>query len=308
VRILVLGGSGFIGEHVVAKLVAGGHSVVIPTRSRERSKALLPLPTADVVEADIHESAVLDRLVAGADAVVNLVGILNASRRESFQRVHADLPADVVRACRQSGVRRILHMSALGASPDAPSAYLRSKAAGEAAVRDAGLDATTFAPSVVFGQGDGFLTMLARLMSKLPIVVLAAPEARFQPVWVRDVAECFVRALHDNATIGRRYELGGPRVYTLRELVDWVGETTGHVRPVLTLGPSLSRVQAAVLERLPGRLLTRDNLASMSVASVTSAPFPFGIVPASLEAVAPDYLAPASIHSRYESFRAQSGR
>jgi NADH dehydrogenase len=309
-RVLVLGGTGFVGGHVVAKLVAAGHPVVVPTRRRERGKSLLPLPTIDVVEADIHDRTTLRRLVGDADAVVNLVGILHEDRRQTFDRVHAGLPASVVEACRHAGVRRIVHMSALGAASDAPSRYLRSKAAGEAAVAGSGLDWTIFRPSVIFGRGDSFLTMLAGLMRVLPVVALAAPNARFQPVWIGDVAHCFARAVDDPRTIGQRYDLAGPRVYTLRELVHWVGETSGHLRPVIPLGPGLSSLQARVLEHLPGPLMTRDNLASMSVDNVTGAPFPevFGVTPATLESVAPEYLAPAAIHSRYEGFRAHSGR
>ena len=141
-------------------------------------------------------------------------------------------------------------------------------------------------------------------------VALAAPNARFQPVHVGDVAHCFAQAVTDDRTIGQRYELCGPKVYTLRELVEWVAETTGHLRPIVPLGPALSRLQARVLEIAPGKLMTRDNLASMSVPNVCSAPFPavFGIEPAALEAIAPDYLAPAAARSRYDTFRAHSGR
>jgi NADH dehydrogenase len=309
-RIALLGGTGFVGRHVAAKLVATGHSVVVPTRRRERGKDLLPLPTVELIEADLHDDAALERIVGAGDAVVNLVGILHQRGAQSFQRVHAELPARVVAACKRAGVRRLVHMSALGAAPDSPSEYQRTKAEGEARVAGSGLAWTIFRPSIIFGRGDSFLTMLARLLRMLPVVALAAPQARFQPVWVGDVAHAFAQAVDDDRTIGQRYDLAGPRVYTLRELVEWVGETSGHIRPIVPLGPGLSKLQASVLEHLPGPLMTRDNLASMQVDNVTDAPFPpvFGVAPAALEAVAPEYLAPAATHSRYEGFRAHSGR
>jgi NADH dehydrogenase len=309
-RILVLGGTGFVGRHVCAKLVDAYERVVVPTRRRETSKKLWLLPTVDVVRADVHDRPTLARWIAGANAVVNLVGILHEHGRDSFERVHVQLPAMLVELCREAGVRRLVHMSALGAARDAPSRYLRSKAEGEAVVMASDLDWTVFAPSVIFGRGDSFLNKLAQLMRWVPVLALAAPDARFQPVWVQDVAHCFAQAVDDHRTIGQRYELAGPRVYTLRELVEWIGETTGHVRPVIPLGPGLSSLQARILELVPGKLMTRDNLASMQVPNTTQAPFPsvFGIEPAALEAVAPGYLSPDAIRTRYDAYRAQSGR
>jgi NADH dehydrogenase len=308
--ILVLGGTGFVGRHVVAKLVTAGHRVVVPTRRRERGQSLILLPTVDVVERDIHDRRALDELLGSADTVVNLVGILHERARETFELAHVELARNVIDGCRRAGVRRLLHMSALGAAVDAPSRYLRTKGEAQALVEASELDWTIFRPSVIFGRGDSFLGLFAKLVQLMPVVILAAPEAKFQPVFVGDVACCFAQSVDDDRTIRQRYELCGPKVYTLRELVAWVAETTGHVRPIIGLGPSLSKLQAQVLELLPVKLLTRDNLASMSVDSVCKAPFPpvFGIEPAALEAIAPEYLAPAAIRSRYDPYRAQSGR
>ena len=309
-NVLVLGGSGFVGRHVVPKLVAAGHRVVVPTRARDRARSLFLLPTCTVVEADIHDRAALARLVRGTDAVVNLVGILHESGRETFARAHVELPRNVVAACRDAGVRRLVHMSALNAAPDGPSRYQRSKGEAEALVMDSGLDWTLFRPSVIFGRGDSFLSMFATLVRLMPVVALASPDARFQPVWIGDVAHCFARAVDDPRTIGQRYDLCGPTVYTLRELVAKVGAISGHPRPIVPLGPALSSLQARVLELLPGPLMTRDNLASMTQDNVCDCPFPpvFGIAPAALEAVAPGYLAPTSIRSPYDDFRAHGGR
>ena len=308
--ILLLGGGGFVGRHIVSRLSAGGYRVVVPTRRRERAKHLILLPTVEVVEADIHEQATLEGLARGATAVVNLVGILNESRRGDFERAHTELARKVVAACRAAGVARLLQMSALNAGPDGPSVYLRTKGEAEAIVSGSGLAWTIFQPSVIFGREDTFLNLFAKLERMLPVIALACPGARFQPVYVGDVAQAFVHSLDDDLTHGQRYRLCGPKVYTLRELVAYVGKLTGHDRPIIPLGAAASNLQARVLECLPVKLMSRDNLASMQKDSVCGCDFPavFGLAPTALEAVAPEYLAPTSIKSRYDRLRSQSGR
>jgi uncharacterized protein YbjT (DUF2867 family) len=309
-RILILGGSGFVGRHVVARLVADGRKVVVPTRRRERARHLLPLPTADVLDADIHDTVALQQLADGTDAAINLVGILNESRAGDFERVHVELPRKLVAACRTVGVGRLLHMSALNADAKGPSRYLRSKGEAEALVADSGLSWTIFRPSVVFGPEDAFLNMFARIERVVPVMALARADARFQPVYVGDVANAFARALDDDRTQRMRFDLCGPKIYTLRELVAYAGELTGHDRPIVPLGPALSKLQARVLEMLPGKLMSRDNLASMEVDNVCHCEFPaiFGSKPTALEAVAPGYLAPVTARNRYSLLRAQHGR
>lgn len=308
--IVVLGGSGFVGRHVVAKLVSAGYRVVVPTRRREEAKHLILLPTVDVVEQDVHDPSTLERLFADRAAVINLVGILNESGREAFDRVHVELTRKVIAACHKARVPRLLHMSALGAGADAPSRYLVSKAAAEAMVAASGLAWTIFRPSVIFGREDRFLNMFAGLARMLPVVALASPKARFQPVYVGDVAHCFVRAINDDVTFGARYDLCGPKVYTLQELVTYVGEVTGAVRPILKLGPGLSSVMATALEHLPGKMLTRDNLKSMRRDNVCDHSFPavFGLAPTAIETVAPSYLSPTARRSPFDRYRAESGR
>jgi len=308
--VLVLGGSGFVGRHLVNRLVEAGYDVLVPTRRRERARHLILLPTVDVVEGDVHDPATLVRLMTDASAVVNLVGILNESGRNTFARVHAELAQKIVAACRVSGVHRLLQMSALNADPRGPSAYLRSKGEAEAVIAASALDWTIFRPSVVFGREDRFLNLFATLERYLPVMAIAAAGTRFQPVFVGDVARCFEHALADNATLCQRYPLCGPEVYTLRELVAFVGQLAGHERPIVSLGPRLGRLQARFLELLPGTPMSRDNLASMQVDSVCDCAFPalFGIVPTALPAVAPTYLGPAATKSRYDAYRAQVGR
>ena len=309
-RVLVLGGSGFVGRYVVARLAAAGHDVVVVTRRREAARHLLLLPTVRVVEADPYDAAMLARLLRGMTAVVNLVGVLHERGRQTFERAHVELPRLVIAACNQVGVRRVVHMSALCADANAPSRYLRSKAAGEAAIAGSGLAWTIFRPSVIFGREDGFLNLFARLLRVLPVVALAGAHTRFQPIYVGDVATFFARAPGDPQTTGKRYDLCGPQVYTLAQLVRYVGEITGNMRPIIALSPRLSVLQARVMEWLPGPLLTRDNLLSMQRDSVCDCTFPdhFGVIPAALEAIASEYLAPGTRHSRFDAFRASGGR
>ena len=308
--VLVLGGSGFVGRHVVNRLVQLGMKVVVPTRRRENARHLILLPTVEVQDADIHDPPTLARLAARSSAVVNLVGILNESGRDSFARVHAELAAKVIAACRGAGVRRLVQMSSLNADPEGPSRYQRSKGEAEAAIAASGLDWTIFEPSVIFGREDRFLNLFASLVRLLPVMALARAHTRFQPVYVGDVAHCFAHALADDATVGQRYPLCGPDVYTLRELVAYVGKLTGHERPILELPDWAGRLQARFLELVPGTPMSRDNLASMEVDSVCNCDFPavFGIAPTALAAVAPTYLGPAAARSAYDAYRSQGGR
>ena len=311
-RVVVLGGSGFVGRSVCARLVGleggAGLRVVVPTRRLGHVQALGALPTVEVLRADVHDDAQLAPLLAGADAVVNLVAILHGSAAE-FERVHVALPQRLVAACRAVGVRRIVHVGALGVAPDAPSNYLRSKSAGEAALQAAGLDLTILRPSVIFGAEDRLLNLFAQLQSLFWIMPLAGAEARFQPVWVEDVAAAIVEALARPATIGQVIECAGPRVLTLAELVRAAGRWSGHPRPVLPLPEALGRLQARLLELAPGTpLMSRDNLDSMRVPNVASGTLPgldsLGITPTALEAVAPGILSGHGGCARLEPWRA----
>jgi NADH dehydrogenase len=305
-NVVVLGGSGFVGRYIASQLSARAIRVTVPARRRERAKHLILLPTVDVVDADVHDEATLLRLFRGAEAVVNLVGILHGD----FQQAHVELARKVVAACRESGVARLLHMSALNAAVDGPSKYLRSKGEAESIVAESGLAWTIFRPSVIFGREDRFLNMFAQLNELFPVIPLGCPNARFQPVFVEDVAKAFVQSLDRDATAGERYSLCGPKVYTLAELVRYAGDLTGHRRPVLPLPEGAARLQATVLEMLPGALMTRDNVDSMRIDSVCDGPFPaiFGFSPAALETMAPTYLGPTASVDRYAEYRAHLRR
>lgn len=308
-NITIIGGAGFVGRHLCQQLAARGYRVRVPTRDRERAKPLILLPTVDVVVADVHDPAALAAVIKGSDAVINLAGVLHDARgKRGFNAAHVGLAQKVVAACRAANVRRLLHMSALAAAPDAPSAYLRSKGEAERIVRESGLDVTIFRPSVIFGPDDSFLNLFAGLARLLPVLVLASPGARFQPVYVEDVVATFVHALADTGTAGRSYDLCGPKRYTLRELAAYVCRVTGHRRPIIGLNRALSWCQAYAMEWLPMKLLTRDNLRSMTIDSVCDSTFPFGIKPQPLEAVAPVWLAVRTPRARYQRFRDIAGR
>jgi NADH dehydrogenase len=308
--ILIVGGSGFVGRHVVNRLVDDGHKVVVPTRRQLNANEIKLLPTVDIVECDVNRPGELQRLVERSTAVINLVGILNESGPSTFARSHAELPRKLVAACAAARVRRLVHMSALNADPAGPSQYLRSKGEGEAAIRASGLDWTIFQPSVIFGREDRFLNLFAKLMRVAPFMPLGGADARFQPVYVGDVAECIARALPLDAAIRQTYRVCGPEIYTLRDLVRYVGSLIGATPPVVGLGPSAARLQAWVLEHLPGSLMSRDNLASMAKDSVCGCEFPaiFGIAPQRLEAVVPSYLGAAALKSPYDRYRIRGGR
>ena len=315
-RVAVLGGTGFVGRSVCEHLVraAGGASltIVVPTRRAMHGNSVRFLPGVEVRVADVHDDTALARLLSGCDAVVHLVAILHGSARE-FEHVHAVLPQRLARACQAVGVRRMVHVSALGVAADAPSNYLRSKAAGEAALKAAPLDLTILRPSVIFGADDRFLNLFAELQAVFPVLPLAGQDARFQPVWVEDVAEAIVRCLQRRETIGQTIECAGPEVWTLGDLVRAAGRWSGHERPILPLPMGAGRLQALTMELLPGTpLMSRDNLDSMHVPNVASGNLPgletLGIRPSSLASVAPAYLGHSDGRTRLNALRAMARR
>lgn len=281
-RVVVLGGTGFVGRALAARAAAtrgAALQLLVPTRRLASGRALLPLPNVQLVQADVHEDAELRRVLQGADAVLNLVAILHG-READFERVHARLPQRLAQAALAAGVRRLLHVSALGVAADAPSMYLRSKARGEAvllqaAALPAGLQLTLLRPSVIFGAEDRFLNLFAALQALFPVMPLGGANALFQPVWVGDVAQALLNALHQPSSIGTTYEAAGPQVFTLAQLVKLAGARAGHARPVLPLPGPLARLQALALEFAPGGpLMSRDNLDSMRAPNVASGTLP----------------------------------
>jgi len=305
-RILVIGGTGFLGRQIVGRLVAEGHVVHVPTRQYQHARPLLVHPTVTVMQADIHDDATLNRLVSGCDIVLNLIGILHSRSGQpygaDFDLAHVQLPKRVAQTCLNNGVKRFIHVSALGADAQGPSGYLRSKAAGELAITQAYDIAkseafTIFRPSVVFGPEDQFMNMFARLAKFFPVLPIAGAHAKMQPVFVSDVAQAILNAMSQPWARGKTYDLAGPRVYTLGELVELATQWSGRPRPVIALPMSIGRAQAWFFECLPGQpLMSRDNLASLTVDNVSAEPInpQLGIVPTALESIAPTYLKPTA--------------
>jgi uncharacterized protein YbjT (DUF2867 family) len=313
--IAVIGGSGFIGSELINRLVADGRNVRVATRRRENAKRLTIYPV-DVLEVNLFDPAQLDVFLRGMDAVINLAGILHSRRGQpygsDFARMHVELPKKIASACAAEKIRRVIHISALGADPQGSSMYLRSKGDGERALQAArGLDTTIFRPSVVFGPGDAFLNTFASLQRAFPVIPVACAKARFQPVYVGDVVQAICNALDNAATYGKTYELAGPRVYTLAELVRFAGQAVGRDRRIYALPGFVGRLQARLFEMLPGPpMLTRDNLDSMKTDNVMTGPIApeLGITPTSLEAVAPEYLSGLTLRERLNTYRSDAHR
>ena len=312
-QICVLGGTGFVGGQLVTHLANNGFKLKLLTRHRERHKQFLVNPSIKLIQADVRDDRVLREQVAGCDAVINLIGILNGSE-QTFRAVHAELPRCIAMACKELGVQRLLHMSALNADAEqGPSLYLRTKGEGEQAVfavAEGNVKATIFRPSIIFGPGDSFFNMFASLLRLSPIFPLACPDARFAPVYVDDVVEAFQASLLNEATFGKSLELCGPRVYTFRELIELTAKMIGHRRLIWGLPDKLARLQARAFEYAPGQPFTMDNYRSLQVDSVCheNGFAGLGITPKSVEVVMPDHFAGKySRTRRYSAFR-RTGR
>jgi len=316
--ICIIGGTGFVGHHLINRLTRDGYTVRVPTRRRERHRDLLVNPHVQLIEANIYEPAVLRKLFTDCTAVINLVGILNEHGHHElglgFDRAHVELPREIVEAMRASQVKRLLHMSALNAYPrEEHSHYLRSKGVGEDLVHAAahGLQVTSFRPSVIFGPGDSFFNRFATLLRITPLVFpLACASSRFAPVFVGDVVEAMAHSLNDASTIGKHCDLCGPEIYTLAELVEYTARQIGVRRRIWALSDAMSWMQARVLEYVPGKPFSRDNYWSLQKESVCTQNYlaTLGITPTSIAAVVPGYLAQRSARADYQRFRGLARR
>jgi NADH dehydrogenase len=313
--IVVLGGTGFLGTRLVARLIKDGRRVTVLSRDREQHKHLLVLPGLTLENCDVYEEAQLSEHFRGKDVVINLIGILNERGfgGAGFRRAHTELTRGVLQAARSAGVTRLLQVSALKAAVDAPSYYLRSKGDAEHLIRESSsaLDWTIFQPSVMFGPGDSFLNRFAGLLATIPwIFPLAKPNARFQPVLVDDVIEAVLRCLHGGASSRQTYELGGPQVYSLREIVGLVAKLTGRRRWLMGLPDPLARMQALVMDFVPGRPFSSDNYRSLTIDSVCQEDgfAKLGIKPQSMVATARQYLGALEDNARLSHNRASAGR
>ncbi|MEO6297606.1 MAG: complex I NDUFA9 subunit family protein [Dokdonella sp.] len=305
-KIVLLGGTGFVGSHLLPRLHADGHTITVLSRNREKHRELGVLPRVMVVNADVHDHATLARHLAGADAAINLVGILNERGGDGrgFQKAHVELTQTLLAACAAAGVSRLLQMSALRAG-EGESFYLKTRGEAESRVKESALAWTLFRPSVIFGPGDGLFFRFASLLRMTPVLPLARPHALFAPVYVGDVAEAFARALIHPHTAGRIYELAGPRTIELAQIVRWTAQMIGKRRVVIPLPDTLGFMQACVGEWLPGKPISRDNFRSLKFDSIAREDglATLGIVATPMEQVMPALLAHAGRQQRFDRLR-----
>lgn len=305
-KIVLVGASGFVGQNVVQKLALAGHSCEVLTRDAGRRRELKMVHGARLVQTDVYDQAALDAAFAGADAAVSMAGILNERGfgGSGFRQVHVGLVAGIIAACERAGVQRLLHVSAINAG-EGESHYLQTKGEAEQLLRDSSLSVTLFRPSVIFGPGDSFFNRFAELLRLAPVLPLACPKARLQPVFVGDVAEAMLYALNNPATIGELYELAGPRSYTLLELVQWTADTIGVNTPVKGLPDMLAKAQARIMDFVPGKPFSTDNYLSLQQHNVSNRDdlARLGINAASIESIVPDYLGASPRQKRLAELR-----
>jgi len=315
--ICLLGGTGFVGRRLLSLLSKQGRHIRVLSRRPQRHRDLAILPGVQLIQANVHDITSLRQHFTNADAVINLVGILNERRDngKGFHRVHVELTRNILQACHDRGVHRVLHMSALNADPAATSHYLRSKGEAEQlALQAKDLDVTCFRPSVIFGPGDSFINRFAAILKITPLFFpLACGYTRFAPVYVGDVAQAFADSLDMQASFGQRYDLCGPHSYTLQEIVEYVNQSLGLKRIINPLGNSLSRLQASLLEHVPGKPFSKDNFRSLQTDSVCpkgshDLQTCFGINPTGMKSIVPGYLLHQNYRRRYDRLRQQLTR
>ena len=314
--ICILGGGGFVGKTLANQLCRAGYRLRILTRNREQHKEdLILLPDTDLIQANVHNAKHLETCFKGCDAVINLVGILNEAGRDGsgFHHVHVALVEKIIKACRKQGVKRVLHMSALNADAEhAPSHYLRSKGEAEQLLLNASdLNVTCYRPSVIFGKDDDFFNRFAKLLKVVPIVFpLACPNARFEPVYVQDVAQLMVKTLEHPESYGCCHEIVGPEYFNLKECVEFTAHCLDLYRIIIPLNPMLSRLQAAVFDFIPGKPFSTDNYLSCQLDSTSNdnALEAFGIKPTYISTVVPKYLADNDHKTIFDLFRSQQPR
>ncbi len=313
-KISILGGTGFLGQALAARLIKQGYQVSIPTRQRESFRELLVLPGLQLVQTDTHNQAALIQALQGSDAVINLVGILNETRSttQKFKTAHVDFTQQLLDACEELNIQRFLQMSALKAEPEtSPSEYLRTKGQAEALVQKSSLNTTVFRPSVIFGAKDSFVNKFSALLKMpSPFFFLPVPNARFAPVYVDDVVEGIVLSIDNPETYKKRYSCCGPKIYSMRELIQLIADTMGVKRKIIGLNPFLSKLVASFLGVMPGKPFTKDNYQSLQINNIceNNGLEKLGVKPVSIESIIPQYLQKRDANLSFDEFRRTAGR
>jgi NADH dehydrogenase len=304
-HICLFGGTGFVGKQIISKLIAKGFHVKVITRHKHRHQDLWVIPNLELIECSLDDNAQIENALSGCDTVINLVGILNEFSNDGFYKTHVLLTKNIVAACQAHNVKRLLHMSALHADENGPSRYLQTKGEAENYVHSVHGDhlaITTFRPSVIFGPGDSFLNRFAGLLRQIPFAFpLACADTRFAPVFVGDVTDAFINALDNPSSFNQRINLCGPRIYTLRELVNYTANTIEVKRKIIGLPNWASKIQAFVMGLMPGKPFTRDNYLSLQIDSICTASDKS--CPTAIESIAPNYLGDTDPEHLLESLR-----
>jgi len=306
-QIVLLGATGFLGHHLLPALSAAGHDCIVLSRYKPGCRELTVIPGLEVRQVNLLDDEQLKRHFSGADAVINMVGILNESGRngEGFNSAHVELTEKIINACHVCNVRRLLQVSALHAGKGS-SHYLVSKGKAEDLIRSAqDLESTIIQPSVIFGEGDSFFNRFAGLLRVAPVLPLACSGSKLQPVWVGDVVAAMTQILVDSGTFGQTLIMVGPEEYTLRELVEFTACVTGRKRKIIGLPDALSRLQGRLMDFVPGKPFSSDNYRSLQTdnTSVENSLWRFGISPRSIENTVPAYLGGAGRQQKFDKCR-----
>ena len=303
-KICLVGGSGFLGTELASQLISKGKSVRVLSRDLRKTKSLRVVPSIDVKQVDPYDTASLTKAIEGYDVVVNLVGILNTSvgRGGTFEDAHVNLASNLVDACDAAGVTRVIQISSLKADTEnGPSEYLRSKGRAVDILNNSKLDLTVFCPSVIFGNGDGLFTRFANLLHAMPFMPLACADAKFAPVYVGDVAGSVVNAIDNPETVGQSYNLCGPDIMSLQEIVEYTAEVLEVKRTIISLPDGIARLQAFMMELVPGKPFSRDNYQSLQIDSVCESCD--SLMPTSVKKIVPTYLGKMNRQSRLQHYR-----
>jgi NADH dehydrogenase len=308
-KVVILGGTGFIGAQLASKLSPKSEKIIIPTRNIESNSGLKMIPNLEIAGIDVKDERSINLLLKDADLVINTVGILNELNEDnSFDKIHYQLTKKISQSIKQNKVKRYLHISSLNADPKSIGEYLKSKGKAEdflLSETSSFCNITIFRPSIVFGESDSFFNKFATLLKFLPIFPLACPNAKFMPVYVEDLTDFMISTINTIDTYGQKIDVTGPNEYTFRELIDQTLMALNTRRIIIPLNNFLSRLQARVFEKLPGKLFTMDNYQSLQIDSCSDEGFKGS---SSLEDIIPQYLNIKTKQERFEKLRKKSGR